>query len=66
MGKFEVSPTVTRSRNYASYRRFARNPNAIPVRSGLLLTWKRMDTHVRGFGTLPPSAGIRPVLDLSL
>jgi hypothetical protein len=33
MTKFEVSPSVTRSRNYASWRRFARNPNAFPVPS---------------------------------
>lgn len=41
MGKFEVSPTVTRSRNYASYRRFARNPNAIPVCRTVRLTFNK-------------------------
>jgi hypothetical protein len=59
--KFPVAPSVFRSRTYAGFRRFARNRNAIPVASGLLLTWKRIDTHVRGFGTMPKSAGIRPV-----
>lgn len=58
---FPVAPSVTRSRTYAAWRRFARKPNAIPVRSGLLLTWGRIDTHLRGSGVIPPSAGIRPV-----
>lgn len=41
MAKFEVSPTVTRSRNYASYRRFARNRNAIPVSRTVRLTFNK-------------------------
>jgi hypothetical protein len=39
MRKFEVTPSVTRSRTYAPYRRFARNPNAFPVASSVRLTF---------------------------
>ena len=37
MRKFAVAPSVTRSRSYAAYRRFARNPNAFPVASTVRL-----------------------------
>ena len=39
MRKFEVAPSVTRSRTYAAHRRFARNPNAIPVSRTVRLTF---------------------------
>jgi hypothetical protein len=39
--KFKVSPSVCRSRNYAAWRRFARNPNAIPVASSVRLKFNK-------------------------
>lgn len=39
--KFKVSASVCRSRNYAGYRRFARNPNAIQVSNAVRLTFNK-------------------------
>lgn len=39
--KLPVAPSVTRSRNYASWRRFARNANAIPVSNAVRLTFNK-------------------------
>lgn len=41
MRKFEVVPSVTRSRTYAAHRRFARNRNAIPVSRTVRLTFNK-------------------------
>lgn len=41
MRKIDVAPSVTRSRTYAAHRRFARNPNAIPVSRAVRLTFNK-------------------------
>jgi hypothetical protein len=38
--KAVVAPSVTRSRNYAAWRRFKRNPNAYTGAHGVALTFK--------------------------
>ena len=38
---FPVAPSVTRSRTYAAWRRFARKPNAIPVAHTVRLTFNK-------------------------
>ena len=38
---FPVAPSVTRSRTYAAWRRFARKPNAIPVSHAVRLTFNK-------------------------
>jgi hypothetical protein len=62
MAKFEVSPTVARSRNYASYRRFARNRNAIPVSRTVRLTFRMVWTPDHDFA--PHLYSGRQLLDI--
>jgi hypothetical protein len=61
MRKFSVDASVMVSPSFLSCRCVPRQTNAFPVPSGMLLSWKRMDRHVRGLGTMPKSAGIHPV-----